>query len=261
MQIEHGVAWDVEDGLGRIELRRPDRANSLETVAAHALARAIHSVLDAKPKVVLLSAEGNIFCAGGDIQEFERAGDRFDDLVDAILEPLHPAIARLATNDAPVISVVNGALGGAGVGVALCADIVLASTQMKLRTGYAALGLSPDLGSSCFLARRVGTQRAKRWLLLSDAIDAQTCLQAGAVDALHPPAQLVEQAEALAQRLLRGARGSHAAIKRLCDGALDRNLSEHLALEHALLRDQTRTADALEGVGAFLARRPPQFQA
>lgn len=122
----------------------------------------------------------------GDIQEFERAGDRFDDLVDAVLEPLHPAIARLAVNDAPVISVVNGALGGAGVGVALCADIVLASTRLKLRTGYAAIGLSPDLGSSFFLARRVGTQRAKRWLLLSDPIDAETCLQAGAVDALHP---------------------------------------------------------------------------
>lgn len=261
MQIEHGVAWSVAHGLGRIELRRSDRANSLETVAAHALARAIHSVLDAKPKVVLLSAEGNIFCAGGDIQEFERAGDRFDDLVDAILGQLHPAIARLAANDAPVISVVNGALGGAGVGVALCADIVLASTRLKLRTGYAAIGLSPDLGSSCFLARRVGTQRAKRWLLLSDPIDAETCLQAGAVDALHPPEQLGAAAEALVQKLLRGARGSHAAIKRLCDGMSDLSLSDHLALEHTLLREQTRTTDAREGVAAFLARRAPQFLA
>lgn len=260
MHTEHGVAWSVEQGLGRIELRRPERANSLETVAAHALARAIHGVLDLNPKVVLLSAQGNIFCAGGDIQEFALAGERFDVLVDTILEPLHPAVERLATSEVPVISAVNGALGGAGVGVALCADIVLASDNLKLRTGYAAIGLSPDVGSSYFLARRIGSQRAKRWFLLSDPIDAKSCLHAGAVDALYPPEQLKDAAEAMAQRLARGARGSHAAIKRLCDAASDHSLGDHLSMEHTLLRQQTRTADAREGVSAFLSRRPPIFQ-
>ena len=259
MEKQDGVVWSVDQGIGRITLCRPERANALATPAAHALARAIHAVLDAQPKVVLLAAQGPIFCAGGDIDEFAQAGDRFDDLVDGILDPLHPAIERLATSPVPVVSAVSGPIGGAGVGLALCADFVLAAASMKLRTGYAAIGLSPDAGTSCFLVRRVGSQRAKQWLLLSDAIDAATCLQHGAVDAVHADDQLAAQAEALATRLARGARASMAAIKALCDHADAQSLGAHLAQEHALLRDCTRTADAREGVAAFLARRRPRF--
>lgn len=256
-----GVAWWTEGGIGHIELRRPERANALATPAAHALADAIDAVLESNPKVVLLTAQGPVFCAGGDIDEFARAGGRFDNLVDTILDKLHPALLRLVCSPVPVVSAVGGNVGGAGVGVALCADFVLASDHIKLRTGYAALGLSPDVGASYFLARRIGSQRAKQWFLLSDAMSAQQCLQAGAVDALYPAAELPAAALALAQRLARGARGSHAAIKRLCDAAAQRELQEHLALEHRLLRERTRSADGAEGVAAFLQRRAPQFEA
>lgn len=259
MQQRDGIAWWQEGGIARIELRRPERANALSTAAASALAAAIDDSLAASPKVVLLTAQGAVFCAGGDISEFAQAGPALPALVDEILHALHPALWRLATAPLPVVSAVGGAVGGAGVGLALCADFVLASRTMKLRTGYAAIGLSPDLGTSYFLARRIGAQRAKQWLMLSDAVDAGTCLAQGAVDALHDAADLPAAALALATRLAAGARASQAGIKALCDGLAARDLAKHLELEHEQLARCARSDDAREGIAAFLAKRPAGF--
>lgn len=260
MTEQEGIAWWCDGAIGRIELRRPQKANALGLLAARALARAIDEVVAARPKAVLLTAQGAVFCAGGDIDEFRAAGDALDTMVDDILALVHPALEQLAASPAPVVAAVGGAIGGAGVGLALSADFVLVSTAMKLRTGYAAIGLSPDLGTSRFLTRRVGSQRAKQWLLLSEPMDAPACLAAGAVDAIYPAGELDAAAQALAERLARGAGGSAAAIKTLCDGADRRSLAEHLALEHALLRERARSDDAREGIAAFLGKRAPVFR-
>lgn len=260
MKEQVGVAWGVVDGVGRIELRRPGAANALARPVAHTLARAIDEVLAAAPRVVVLSALGKVFCAGGDIQEFVAAGEGFERLVDEIIEPVHPAIERLAQAPMPVVSAVSGPIGGAGVALALCADFVLAAESMKLRTGYAAIGLSPDLGSSYFLARRVGSVRARQWFWLSDAIGAQECLRHGAVDAVFADAELPAAVEALVARLRQGARRSQAVIKQLCDGASTRSLAEQLRLEHEGMRACARSADAREGLRAFVERRAPRFE-
>jgi 2-(1,2-epoxy-1,2-dihydrophenyl)acetyl-CoA isomerase len=261
MSLEQGIAWSVEEGIGRIVLRRPERANAIGAASSRALVRAIDEVLAAAPRVVLLTGEGRVFCAGGDIEEFVASGENLPALVDEILDPLHPALLRLVNGPAPLVTVLNGAVGGAGVGLALAGDFVLAAESMKLRTGYAAIGLSPDAGSSWFLARRIGALRAQQWLMLSDPIDSQRCLAAGAVDALHPDAELAAAGEALARRLAEGAPGSFAAIKVLCADAPGRTLEAHLALEHRLLRERAGSADAREGVAAFLQKRAPRFGA
>lgn len=257
--VQDGIRWRVEQGIGTITLERPERANAIGLAASHALTRAIHAVLDAAPRVVLLRGTGKIFCAGGDIEEFVAAGDGIDTLVERILEPLHPAIERLGEAPMPVVSALNGAIGGAGIGVALCADFVLAAASMKLRTGYAAIGLSPDAGASYFLSRRIGSERAKQLFMLSDALDAQRCLALGIVDAVHPDAELAGAADALVQRLAACAPGSMARVKRLCADASARTLGAHLALERDGLVTASRTADAREGIRAFVERRAPRF--
>lgn len=259
MQQSDGIAWGVTEHMGRIVLKRGDRANAISRATSRALARAIDSVLECRPRAVLLCAEGRIFCAGGDIDEFVAAGPALDALVDDILDPLHPALYKLATAPLPVVAALNGPVGGAGIGLALCADFVLAAESVKLRTGYAAIGLSPDLGSSYFLARRVGTVRAQQWFMLSETIDAQRCLTEGVVDALYPDAELAGKAEDLVQKLARAASGSMASIKTLFNGLPARDLKEHLELEHQLLAARARSADAQEGVRAFIERRPPEF--
>jgi 2-(1,2-epoxy-1,2-dihydrophenyl)acetyl-CoA isomerase len=155
--------------------------------------------------------------------------------------------------------VVGGPVGGAGVGLALCGDFVLASDTMKLRTGYSAIGLSPDVGASYFLARRIGVVRAQQWLMLSDAVDAAQCLAAGAVDQVHPAAQLNAVAETLVQRLCACAPASLAAMKRLSLEGPSLSLQAYLSLEQQLLKACARSADAREGISAFVAKRKPQF--
>ncbi|MBI5900792.1 MAG: enoyl-CoA hydratase/isomerase family protein [Rhodocyclales bacterium] len=259
MNFEAGIGWEIADGIGRIVLSRPERANTLALPVAYALAKAIDAAVASVPRVLLLSARGSIFCGGGDIDELREAGPALGALLDRILGVAHPAIQRLANAPFPVVAAVEGAIGGAGVGLALSADFVLASDAMKLRTGYAAIGLSPDLGSSYFLARRIGPVRAKQWLMLSETIDAQTCLSAGVIDALYPDAELAAAAEALVHRLAAAAPNSLAAIRTLCDGLPERLLGQHLACEHTLLRRCADSANGLEGVRAFIERRAPNF--
>jgi 2-(1,2-epoxy-1,2-dihydrophenyl)acetyl-CoA isomerase len=260
MAALNGFEWQVDQrGVGRIVLNRPERHNALGQSSAAALARAIREVLADRPRVVVIEARGPIFCAGGDISEFAQAGERLDHLVRDILDALLPGYLQLAQAECPVVTVVGGPVGGAGVGLALCGDFVLASDSMKLRTGYAAIGLSPDVGASYFLSRRVGVVRAQQWLMLSEAVNAQRCLAAGAVDQVHAAAELAPAAEALIDRLCAAAPASLVAIKRLAREGPSLALQAYLALEQRLLTDCARTADAREGISAFVAKRQPLF--
>ncbi|MBU3649071.1 MAG: enoyl-CoA hydratase [Limnohabitans sp.] len=263
MEVAHtlrdGIAWSVQDQVARITLSRPERANAIDLPTALAFSEAIEVCLRAQPRVLVLDAIGPIFCAGGDIQSFAQAGPKLLQLVADILEPLLPAYRRLASAPCPVVTVVSGPFGGAGLGLALVGDVVLASTTVKLRTGYAALGLSPDVGASYFLARRVGAMRAQRWLMASQPVSAEECLAAGAVDALYPPEQLAAAADEWVQRLRQAAPQSMAAIKRLTANQ-NLPLADYLALEREMLENCAQTQDAQEGIAAFLAKRPPRFQ-
>jgi 2-(1,2-epoxy-1,2-dihydrophenyl)acetyl-CoA isomerase len=145
------------------------------------------------------------------------------------------------------------------VGWALCGDFALAAASMKLRTGYVALGLSPDMGASYFVTRRVGAMRARQLFMLSDPIDARQCLEMGLVDEVVPDSELAQRAEALCARLAAAPRGSLAKIKHLCEGAMQRGLQAQLALEQALLQECTHSQDAREGLQAFLEKRAPRF--
>jgi 2-(1,2-epoxy-1,2-dihydrophenyl)acetyl-CoA isomerase len=151
-------------------------------------------------------------------------------------------------------------VGGAGIGLALVGDFVLASTTFKLRTGYAAIGLAPDVGASWCLARRIGAVRATQWFMTSETKSAAQCLAAGAVDELHAPEALPAAADALVARLCAAAPASLAAIKRLCRDIDSRDLGAQLALERDCLAACAGTADAREGVRAFVEKRAPRFE-
>jgi len=257
--VAAGILWRVEDGVGHIVIDRPHAANALDSAAAEAFAQAVGQAADADIGCVLISAVGPQFCAGGDIREFAQRRADLDRLVQRVLDRLHPAVRTLAALPLPVVSAVQGPVGGAGIAVALCADIVLASGAMKLRGGYSAIGLSPDLGASWQLARRAGAARAKYLLMTNRAIDAQTCLRWGLVYELHPPEALADAARALALQLARGARGALGGIKRLCDDAPLHELPTHLDLERQALLRCAAGEDGREGVAAFVDRREPRF--
>lgn len=252
--------WRVERGVAHLVLNRPDRANAIDLAFSRALAASIDAVAAADGvRAVLVSAAGPRFCVGGDIDAFVAHGERIDRLIDDILAPLNPALLRLANLTVPVISAVNGPVGGAGIGLALCADVVLASDTMKLRAGYSGIGLSPDAGASYFLAQRVGASKAKELFFFNATLSAQECLQLGIVNAVLPAAELAGAAAKLAEQAAAGSARSMRAIKTLCDGAARRPLAEHLALERHFLVGCAEGADAKEGVRAFTEKRAPRF--
>ena len=151
------------------------------------------------------------------------------------------------------------ALGGGGIGIGLCADIVLASTKVFLRGGDSAIGLSPDLGSSYYLTRRAGASRAKYLLMSNRPASAQECLRMGIFDELHEPDALAAQALQLAEELAAGSTNSLAHIKKLCDEAHSHVLQAHLEAERYAISDCAGGANSLEGVNAFLEKRTPAF--
>ncbi|MHA7685507.1 enoyl-CoA hydratase/isomerase family protein [Cupriavidus sp. PET2-C1] len=254
------VLLETRGPIATITLNRPERANTIDLDSSHALIRSIDEVAaDASVRAVVLRAVGREFCAGGSIDFFAGAGAKLPTILDAVLGPLHAALYKLATLPVPVISALNGPVGGGGIGLALCADIVLAAESMKLRAGYSAIGLTPDAGSSWFLTRRVGAMRAKQIFFTNSTLSAQQCLEQGIVSEVLPDAQLAARTEALAEALAHSATGAVGRIKCLVDGAHERSLQAQLELEHRLMIASAASPDATEGIAAFLERRAPRF--
>ena len=253
------VSLHVKDGVGHLILNRPEAGNAIDSAMSVALCSAIGKAATADVGAVLVSARGKQFCVGGDVQAFAHPDGELSQALADLVDRLHPAVQALSALEVPVICAVQGAAAGAGIALALCADIVLASPEMRLRSGYSAIGLSPDLGASFHLSRRAGAARAKWILLTNRSIPAETCLDWGLVDEVHPAGDLMNAAWTMARQLARGPRLSHAAAKQLCDVAHGHDLAAHLSLEREALLRCACTEDALEGVEAFLHKRAPRF--
>ena len=243
------VLWEIRNGVGHIVLNQPDQGNVISTPMAHALAAVVQQARRTDIGAVLISATGKQFCVGGDIREFVQNREQLPQLIAEILGLLNPTMQTLANLPVPVISAIQGSLGGGGLGLGLCADIVLASNQVFLRGGYSAIGLSPDLGSSYYLSRRAGAARAKYLLMSNRPISAQECLRLGIFDALQ-----------LAEELAAGATNSLAHIKKLCDSAHSHDLQQHLQREQQAITDCAIHPNSREGIAAFLEKRQPGFQ-
>jgi 2-(1,2-epoxy-1,2-dihydrophenyl)acetyl-CoA isomerase len=222
--------------------------------------QAAQDVAAREARAVLLRGTGRSFCAGGDIQGFAVDPEARAALLNRMIPPLNEAVTLLGGLPVPVVSALNGAVGGGGIGLAFCADIVIAAESMVLRGGYAAIGLTPDIGSSWCLVRAIGPQRAKRVLFCNEKISSHQCLAWGLVTEVVPDDQLDTRALTLTRALAASATHALGRIKALTDGACDRTLAEQLALEHRFMVESGRDPESDEGVAAFLARRPPRFQ-
>lgn len=257
--MEKTILCSVREGIGRLTFNRPEHANSLGLASRNDMIEGIARMDEPDVRVVVITGNGKFFNAGGDISEFQENLGRLDQLVDEILRSFHPAMHQLASLPIPVISAVNGPLGGAGIGCALCADLVLASDTVKLRGGYCGIALSPDMGSSYYLTRRVGAAKAKEIFMLNRALSADDCLRLGIVDQVHPAGQLAAAVDSLAKELANGPTSSYGRVKQLCDSAFSHDLKAHLDLEHRLLIQSAKSAECGEGIAAFLERRAPKF--
>ena len=251
---------EPDHALAIITLNNPSRANVLDLAMARAFHAAVAQVADdPSVRALLITANGKQFCAGGDINSMSDSSRSLPAILEELIQPVHAAITLIGELSIPVVSALNGPVGGGGIGLALCADLVLAAESMKLRGGYSAIGLTPDAGGSWFVTQRVGSARAKDIYLSNRPIGAAECLQLGLVDAVHPDATLAQAARALATQLSKGPSLAQARIKTLIGQASHNTLSEHLAMESGFMVASGDSVDGQEGIRAFMEKRPPTF--
>jgi 2-(1,2-epoxy-1,2-dihydrophenyl)acetyl-CoA isomerase len=254
------LLYEVKNNVARITLNRPDAANALDGRMGHELMRvAIRASEDTSVRAVILTGAGKMFCGGGDLKHFASLGDRLPAHLKELAGELHLAISRFARMEAPVIAAVNGSAGGAGLSLAIFADIVLAAESAKFTLAYTRAALSPDGGSTYFLPRIIGLRRALEMALTNRVLSAREALDWGLITRIVPDAELQAQADALAAQLAAGATQAFGAAKRLLQHSFSESLETQMELEALAIADRARTPHSREGIAAFIAKRPPKF--
>jgi 2-(1,2-epoxy-1,2-dihydrophenyl)acetyl-CoA isomerase len=256
------VQWSCVDGVAEILLNRPRQGNAISMDLARATRQAadeIAALADAgEARVVLLRGAGPAFCVGGDLTEFAAAGDPSAHIAQ-LAQLMHDAIIALVESPAPVISVVHGVAAGAGVGIALTADLVIATTEARFRAAYTGVGLSPDCGVSWLLGTKLGHAVGLDLALTNRAVAADEARQYGLVSRVVAAAELERTVAAVVEALKSGPPLAMAATKRLVREASESSLRAHLAEEAASIAALAGEPDGREGVAAFLAKRPPVY--
>src|SRR6266536_479986 len=257
------LLYEVKDGIATLTLNRPDRLNALGGSLRADLHDAVtRSAADPDVRVMVITGAGKGFCAGGDVKAMSeaKAGQRERPLGEKIAPGRDRTLLAMREAPQPIIAAVNGAAAGAGMNLALGCDIRIASTEAKFAQAFVKRGLHPDWGGTYFLPRLVGMAKACEMIFPGDLIDAAEALRLGLVSAVYPPENLLPAAYDLALRI---AAGPPIAI-RLARRALYHNqaadLREALEFETFAQNVCAETADAREGIRAFVEKRAPRFQ-
>lgn len=255
------LKFEVSAQIATITLHRPDAANSLNRqMGDELLMVANHCTSNADIRAVILTAEGKMFCAGGDITGFADA-DNPGELLRAITSGLHAAIQRFTRMDAPLIIAVNGFAAGAGMSIAISGDIVLAAESAKFTMAYTRIGLCPDGSSTFFLPRLVGPLKAKELMMRNPVLTAAEALELGLISQVVADAELMEVARATARELAAGPTRAYGAIKRLLADSFNNSLDTQLEREtRAIAELASHSVDAGNGIAAFIAKQPPTFK-
>lgn len=250
------VRVEVEGGVHRITLNRPERRNALNRALRAELTAALLAGHSAR--VIVLTGAGPGFCSGqdlGDAQGLDEAG--FEATLNREYVPMIRAITEAPV---PVIAAVNGVAAGAGANLALACDLVIATESASFIQAFARIGLIPDAGGTSFLPRRVGLQRAMGAALLAEPVTARQAEAWGMIWEAVPDARFAEVVAARAAQLAAGPTGAYAALKQALRGAFDQSLETQLAVEARLQGACGASEDFREGVAAFAEKRPPRFR-
>jgi 2-(1,2-epoxy-1,2-dihydrophenyl)acetyl-CoA isomerase len=258
--FEH-IIFEKQGAIARLTLNRPDAANGLDSLMASELKQAAQLCSgDPELKVVVLSASGRFFCAGGDIKEMMSHGDEVGEAVKSLADDLHSAISILSRMQAALIVAVNGVAAGAGFSLALIGDIVLAAESSSFTMAYTRAGLCPDGSSSYFLPRLVGLRKAQELMLTNRTLSAQEACTLGMVTRVVTDDDLAAQAEQVASDLANSARLSTAYVKKLLLASPGNDLEAQMELEGQLVSRCAASPDGREGIQAFVDKRQPEFE-
>ena len=253
------VQVETRGAVALVTLNRPDSGNALNLqMAMDLLAAAMTCARNTAVRAVVLTGAGGHFCFGGDLRAMASRDAAGDDYIRELTTYLHAAISHFVRMDAPVLAAVNGTAAGAGVGLVAMADLALCGRSSKFNLAYTKAGLTPDAGTSFLLPRTLGVKRTMELLLLNRSLPAAEALGWGLVNEVVADEQLLARALELAEGLAQGASGAIGATKRLVAHSLGA-LESQMVLESETIAAHALGAEGIEGIGAFLEKRKPQF--
>jgi len=244
------VELEIVGRAARLKLNRPEAANTVSLALARAFHDAVARVAESEARVLIVSGEGRAFCAGGDIGEMHAAAD-LPALLRELAGSFHEGLRALRQLEATIIAEVDGAVAGAGLGLALHAELIIASSRSTFLTAYEAVDLTPDSGVSYLLPRAVGAARARAMSALGLRIDAQTAHEWGLVHEVQEPEALPGVVEDLTRDL---SERPHTHLPGLRTLTLGDGLDEALDAELRAICEVAERGTARERVRAFVER-------
>lgn len=263
------IRLDKDGPVATITLNRPDKMNAYTRVMMDEMIRALDDTDadDAIRAVIFTGAGDRAFCAGADLTPDDGArpfasNEEVSDLSDEIVRDGGGRITlRLFNSKKPLISACNGVAVGVGATMQLPMDIRLASDTARYGFVFARRGIVPEACSSWFLPRLVGPQQALEWCMTGRIFDAQEALAGGLVRSVHPQAELLDVARALAHEIADNTSPVSVAMTRAMLWRLPSD--NHPMMAHRIdsrsIYRLSRGKDAIEGVQSFLEKRPAQF--
>jgi 2-(1,2-epoxy-1,2-dihydrophenyl)acetyl-CoA isomerase len=254
------ILLDKDGPIARITLNRPEAANALTLpMSREFMLAAIDCDEDPEIRAIVLTGAGRLFCAGGDLASFAKAGDGIGAALKEMTVYLHAGISRLARSRAPVITAINGTAAGAGMSLAVAGDLAIASDEAKFTMAYTAAGLSPDGSSTYFLPRMIGMRRTQELMLTNRRLSAAEALDWGLVNRLAPAGEVLAHAEDLARELAAGPTGAFGVVKKLLSTAFSESLETQMEHEARGIAGCAGRPDGQEGIAAFLEKRQARF--
>ena len=260
MSDNNEILFEKHDNVGILTLNRPERLNALSGNVTQGSLQIIEQLsADRSVRALIITGAGRGFCSGADLGADRPLENTAGSLGDGMRSGINKLIMAICKAPFPVVSAVNGPAAGAGVGIALAADFLIASESMRLLLTFSRIGMGLDAGTSWFLSHLLGTKRAAAVSMLIEPIDAKKALDWGIAYSVATDANLMTEATELAQRLANGATRAYAAHKEQYRLAHTMTLEQALDHEADVQDELIKSNDLREGIAAFREGRPANY--
>jgi 2-(1,2-epoxy-1,2-dihydrophenyl)acetyl-CoA isomerase len=254
------ILYSVADNVAHVRLNNPDGANAVTPLFSREFRAAmLEAHVDDEVRAVCVTAEGKVFCAGGDLKLFAAEGERVGRVASDMLTDYHGALYRMNAMPKPVVAGVGGAAGGAGMSLVCAFDLVVAAENAKFIMAYTKAGVTPDGTSTYFLARHVGVRRALDLVLNNRLLTAQEAEQWGLINQVVAKGEADTSALAMARELAAGPGYALGHAKKLVYAGFESTLPEAGEREAEVFLAASMHPDGLEGIAAFASKRAPEF--
>lgn len=251
------VLVEKTGGMTVITMNRPEVMNALNSEMRRALLAALTEAAETA-RVIVLTGTGRAFCSGQDLADGGNAAKI--DFEGTLRDEYEPMLRAIYDAPVPVIAAVNGAAAGAGANLALAADVVIAAESASFVQAFSRIGLIPDAGGTYWLPRQVGFPRAMGAALFAGKIAARQAADWGMIWDCVPDEAFEATWRARAMEVAEGPTLAFRNLKRALRGSYANDLDAQLALEARLQAECGASHDFMEGVTAFLQKRPARFK-